>query len=203
MEYWNDLITEKSWKILQDIKGKFNFVLIGGWANYLWTRKFKSKDIDMVIDFETLDKLKKEYSLGKNDNLKKYEIKIDEIDIEIYVSFYSSLAIPLEKLRKTKIENFDVVKIEDLLILKQGAAIDREYSEKGKKDVLDILSLLFYCDIDFKDYLNRLKELKKEEFYDKLIKIIKDFQDYKRFDMTPREFKIKKERLLGMLKKNK
>src|SRR3989344_593700 len=196
MEYWNDLITEKSWKILQDIKGKFDFILIGGWANYLWTKKFKSKDIDIVIDFETLDKLKKEYNLRKNDVLKKYEIKIDEIDIDIYVPFYSNLTIPLEKLRKTKIENFDVVKIEDLLILKQGATIDREYSEKGKKDKLDILSLLFYCDVDFKDYMNRLKELKKEEFYNRLVKIIKGFQEYNYFNMSPRELKIKKNRLL-------
>jgi len=203
MEYWNDLITERSWKILQEIKGKFNFILIGGWANYLWTRKFKSKDIDIVIDFETLDKLKKEYNLRKNDVLKKYEIKIDEIDIDIYVPFYSNLTIPLEKLRKTKIENFDVVKIEDLLILKQGATIDREYSEKGKKDILDILSSLFYCEIDFEDYLNRLKELKREEFYDRLTNIIKDFQGYNYFNLTPRELKLKKEKLLVLLKKTK
>jgi len=203
MEYWNDLITERSWKILQEIKGKFNFILIEGWANYLWTRKFKSKDIDIVIDFETLDKLKKEYNLRKNDVLKKYEIKIDEIDIDIYVPFYSNLTIPLEKLRKTKIENFDVVKIEDLLILKQGATIDREYSEKGKKDILDILSSLFYCEIDFEDYLNRLKELKREEFYDRLTNIIKDFQGYNYFNLTPRELKLKKEKLLVLLKKTK
>src|SRR3989344_6276432 len=203
MEYWNDLITERSWKILQEIKGKSNFILIGGWANYLWTRKFKSKDIDIVIDFETLDKLKKEYNLRKNDVLKKYEIKIDEIDIDIYVPFYSNLTIPLEKLRKTKIENFDVVKIEDLLILKQGATIDREYSEKGKKDILDILSSLFYCEIDFEDYLNRLKELKREEFYDRLTNIIKDFQGYNYFNLTPRELKLKKEKLLVLLKKTK
>ena len=201
MEYWNDLITEKSWKILQDIKGKFDFILTGGWANYLWTKKFKSKDIDIVIDFETLDRLKKEYNIGKNEKLKKYEIKINEIDIDIYVIFYSNLAIPLEKLRKTKIENFDVVKIEDLLILKQGAEIDREESEKGEKDRLDILSLLFYCDIDFKDYLYRLKELKKEEFYERLIKIVRDFQEYKYFNMPPRELKIKKRDLLEKLRK--
>ena len=65
----------------------------------------------------------------------------------------------------------------------------------------DILSLLFYCDIDFKDYLNRLKELKKKEFYDRLIKIVKDFQEYKYFDFTPRELKMKKNELLNKLKR--
>ena len=201
MEYWNDLITEKSWKILQEIGGKFHFILIGGWANYLWTKKFKSKDIDIVVEFKTLEKLKLEYDLRKNDKLKKYEIKINEIDIDIYVTFYSNLAIPLEKLRKTKIENFDVVKIEDLLILKQGAEISRGESEKGEKDRLDILSLLFYCEVDFKDYLKRLGELKKKEFHEKLTKIIKDFQEYKYFNMAPREFKIKKKGLLEKLRK--
>src|SRR3989338_4382424 len=154
MEYWNELITEKSWKILQEIKGKFNFLLIGGWANYLWTKQLKSKDIDIVVDFSTLEELKQNYDLRKNDNLKKYEIKISEIDIDIYVIHYSKLALPLEKLRATQIEGFNVVKSEELLILKQGAHIDRKESEKGEKDRLDILGLLLFCDINFKDYFS-------------------------------------------------
>ena len=133
--------------------------------------------------------------------LARLSMKINEIDIDINVPFYSNLAIPLEKLRKTKIENFDVVKIEDLFILKQGAEIDRGESEKGEKDKLDILSLLFYCDVDFKDYMNRLKELKKEEFYNRLVKIIKGFQEYNYFNMSPRELKIKKDNLLEKLRK--
>ncbi len=200
MEYWNDLITEKSWKILQKIKGKFEFILIGGWANYLWTKKFKSKDIDIVVDFNTLKRLKEHYNLRKNDSLKKYEIKINEIDIDIYVTFYSELTISLDKIRKTKIENFDVAKVEDLLILKQGAELDRKASEKGEKDKLDILSLVFFCDIDLKDYLKRLKEIKKEEFYHNLMKLIKNFKEYNYFNMTTRELKVKKESLLKKLK---
>ncbi len=199
MEYWNDLIVEKSWKILQELKGKFNFILIGGWANYFWTKKFKSKDIDIIIDFDTLDKIKKIYNLRKNENLKRYEIKIDEVDIDIYVVFYSNLTIPLEQIRKTKIEGFDVVKIEDLLILKQGAEVERRESEKGEKDRLDILSLLFYCDIDFNEYCKILKKIKKEGLYDKLIKIVRDFKEYKYFNITPRELKLKKEEVLGGL----
>src|SRR3989338_3965005 len=100
MEYWHDLITERSWKILQEIKGKFDFVLIGGWATYLWARSLKSKDIDIVIDFSVLEKLKKEYSLSKNDNLRKYEINMGEIDIDIYVPYYSQLAVPAEDIKK-------------------------------------------------------------------------------------------------------
>jgi len=202
MEYWNDFITEQSWKILQELKGKFNFILIGGWANYLWTKKFKSKDIDIVIDFNTLSELKKLYNLRKNDNLKKYEIKTDEIDIDIYVAHYSNLTIPLEQLRTTKIEAFTVVKLEDLLILKQGAFTNRKHSEKGEKDKLDILSILFYTDINFKEYNKILKKLKKESFYNELIKLIKDFKEPEHFNMTPRELKLKKQDILKKLKKD-
>lgn len=201
MEYWNDLIVERSWKILQELKGKFKFILIGGWANYFWTKKFKSKDIDVIVDFDTLDKIKKEYDLRKNENLKKYEIKIDEVDIDIYVAFYSDLAIPVETIRSTKIEGFSVVKIEDLLVLKQGAEIDRKESEKGEKDRLDILSLLFYCDIDFKEYSRILKGIKREDFYDRLIKIVKGFRENKHFAMTPRELRLEKEEIIKKLKK--
>ncbi|MEK6868552.1 MAG: hypothetical protein AABX98_07040 [Nanoarchaeota archaeon] len=50
MEFWNSLLTEKSWKILQDLKKeKFRFIVIGGWAAYLWTQQHKSKDIDIIL----------------------------------------------------------------------------------------------------------------------------------------------------------
>ncbi|MBI4139644.1 hypothetical protein HY483_01640, partial [Candidatus Woesearchaeota archaeon] len=69
MEFWNSDLTEKSWSILQDIqKEKFRFVLIGGWASYLWTKQHKSRDIDIIIpDYKELEILKKKYSLNKND----------------------------------------------------------------------------------------------------------------------------------------
>ena len=87
MEYWNIIITEKSWRILQKIRKEINFVLIGGWAAYLWTKSHKSKDIDIVVDFKELYNLKFNYNLKKNDALKKYEITVDEVDIDIYVPF--------------------------------------------------------------------------------------------------------------------
>ena len=48
--YYQDLITEKSWQILIRLKSKIDFVLIGGWAVYLYTKGLKSKDIDIVIE---------------------------------------------------------------------------------------------------------------------------------------------------------
>ena len=110
MEFWNSLLTEKSWRIMQELKKeKFRFIVIGGWAAYLWTKQHKSKDIDVIIpDFKELETLSKKYPLSKNDNLKKYEIKIEEIDIDIYLPYYSKLALPVQVIAKntTRIESF-------------------------------------------------------------------------------------------------
>jgi len=139
MEFWNSLLTEKSWNILLELsKEPFDFILIGGWAAYLWTNLHKSKDVDIVLeDIQALDYLKKKYNLKKNDNLKKYEIQFEEIDVDIYVPFYSKLAIPAEEIKKyaTRIKGLKVVKPEALLILKQGAELERKESVKGNKDI--------------------------------------------------------------------
>jgi len=37
--YWPDYITRKSWERLNELKQEFDFVLIGGWAFYLYIRE--------------------------------------------------------------------------------------------------------------------------------------------------------------------
>ena len=206
MEFWNSALTEKSWKILLQLKEKnFDFVVIGGWAAYLWTNLHKSKDIDIVVkNFKELAFLKKNYNLAKNDNLKKYEIKIEEIDIDIYVPFFSKLTIPADEIGKYAgiIQNFKVAKPEALLILKQGAEHDREKSVKGEKDRIDIMALLCYADINFGEYFKLLKEYNLEYFYEKLKRIILNFKEIKYIDMNPRQFKLKKQDIINKLKKS-
>ncbi|MBS3141733.1 hypothetical protein J4405_06350 [Candidatus Woesearchaeota archaeon] len=199
-EYWNSLLTEKSWKILHELKN-YDFILIGGWAVYLHAHKQKSKDIDIVVGIKELEKLK-EYGLNKNDNLKKYEIKKEEIDIDIYAEYYSKLTIPAENIKDyaVKIEGFKVASKELLLILKQGAFKNREFSVKGEKDRIDIISLLF-SEIDFDNYCKILKKYKLESFFDELKKVLVNFKDYNALNLNPREFKIKKNKILEELKK--
>jgi len=202
MEYWHDIITEKSWNLLQNIKKKFDFIVIGGWATYLWTKALKSKDIDIIIDFKTLDKLKTEYNLKKNDNLKKYELIIDEIDIDIYVPYYSKLSLPIKIIEKniTKLHGFKIVLPEILLILKQSAELEREFTKKGQKDRLDILSLLLNVNINFKEYLKLLNENNLVGYNKRLIRIITSFKEYNYFNLNPRTYKLKKEKILKKLK---
>jgi len=202
MEFWNSLLTEKSWKILQELNKKYRFIVIGGWAIYLWTKQQKSKDIDIVVEINELQKLKQN-NLIKNDRLKKYEIKLEEIDVDIYVEYFSELAIPVSDLKKysSKVEGFSVVLPEVLLILKQKAEIDREYSVKGEKDRIDIMSILLFTKFDFKRYKIILKNYKLESYIDKLIKLVSEFSDYTKFGLTPRKLKLRKKKIIEELRK--
>lgn len=202
MEFWNSQLTEKSWEILQELKRKYNFILIGGWATYIWTKQQKSKDIDIAVDIKELQVLKTE-KLMKNDHLKKYEIKYGEIDVDIYASYFSKLTIPIEDLKQysKKTEGFNVVIPEALLILKQGAEIERRNSVKGEKDKIDIISLLFLSDIDFKKYKSILEKYSLKNYLNELTAILKNFKEHNALNLTPREFKLRKEKIIALLRK--
>jgi len=96
--------------------------------------------------------------LKKNERLKKYEIKFQEISVDIYLPYFSKIVIPPEDLMKTLavIHGFKTPKIEELLILKQQAEIERKNSIKGLKDRVDIMCLLLSENIDFKRYSDLL-----------------------------------------------
>lgn len=159
MAYYHDLITEKSWEKLRELRKQYSFVLIGGWAVYLYTKGLKSRDIDFICGYKELEKLKNDYDLIKNDRLRKYEIHIGEFDIDIYVPFFSNLGVPVEELQNmAKLhEGFWVLWPEPLLILKQKAYEDRRHSAKGRKDFIDIVSLL-KNGVDLKKYKDLLKQ---------------------------------------------
>ena len=165
-------MTQKSWQILTSIKKEFEFILIGGWAVYLYTQAQKSKDIDIVIDFSVLDKLRTKYDLVKNERLKKYQIKKEGIDIDIYLPHYSNLGPPVEEIFKyqTALESFHVPVPEVLLITKQNAYKYRLGSIKGEKDKLDIISLLLLNEFDFTFYKKLLRDYKLD--FLKLTKVI-------------------------------
>lgn len=204
MEFWPELLTKASWERLVLLKKEFNFILIGGWAAYLHTGLHKSKDIDIVVDYDVLKKLEQKYDLIKNSRLKKYEIKSGKFDIDIYVPYFSNLAIPLEDLDKQTIiiKGIQTLKAEPLLILKQGAEIDRRNSIKGEKDAIDIITIILRSDINWKIYAKLLKKYKKENFKDELIFVINNFSDknihYLGIDFN--KFKKWKKKIIQLLK---
>lgn len=134
-EFYHDLITEKSFEILQQLKKKLNFILIGGWAIFLYSKTLKSKDIDLIVDYDELEKIRKDFQLFKNERLKKYEIRIGEIDVDIYLPHFSKLGFPAEEIRNytQSVEGFIVPVPEILLILKTIALTERKGTAKGGK----------------------------------------------------------------------
>lgn len=201
MPYYQDLITEKSFKILQNLKRKYNFILIGGWAVFLYTHSLKSKDIDIVVDYEDLEKLRKEFMLVKNDRLKKYEIVIEEIDIDIYLPFYSDLGIAVEGIsgHVKNVEGFSVPRPEILLILKQKAYRDRAGSPKGEKDKIDIFSLLKSAQIDFAFYKKMITKGNLKGYLEELENLLRMTIEASELGLNQFSFsKLKKRVLKGL-----
>ncbi|MEK7616215.1 MAG: hypothetical protein AAB420_03355 [Patescibacteria group bacterium] len=163
-EFYHNIITEKSFQFLQTLRAQYRFVLIGGWAVFLYTRSLKSKDIDIIVEYGELGRLGETYEVRKNDRLKKYEIKTGEFDVDVYVAHYSELGIPAETIvrRAQDREGFLVPPLELLLLLKLHAWLERRGSAKGRKDELDILSLAFSPECDWKAYAELVKECKLE-----------------------------------------
>lgn len=194
---YHDLITEKSWKVLQEFKRKFRFILIGGWAVYLYTQALKSKDIDLICQYEELQKLKEQYELIKNDRLKKYEIHIGEFDIDIYTPFFSELGIPAEDLETMTrvVEGFTVLEPEALLILKQKAYEERKHSHKGEKDKIDIIALLRDA-ADFQKYKILIKHYKLSSYEKNLRHILEETQEAPELGLNKHAFAKLKSRLL-------
>lgn len=200
-EFYHDLITEKSFKTLQDLKRKFDFILIGGWAIFLYTKALKSKDIDIIIDYNELENFKKEFSIFKNERLKKYEAKTEGIDIDIYLPFFSDLSFPIEEIKNylQSIEGFKVPIPEILLILKVKAYLERKGTTKGEKDLLDIFTLLSDEKIDWEKHKELIKKYNLGDINQKLKEIISSAKAIPQLNLLNHQISKLKRKILEKL----
>lgn len=139
----------------------------------MYSKKMKSKYIDIIINYNELGKLKEKYQIIKNDRLKKYEINLGEFDIDIYLPRYSDIGFPLENIidNAQNIEGFIVPRIEILLLLKLRAYQDRKNSIKGEKDKIDIISLLDSVEINWK-YFKKIEQELGINLSDEIMEIL-------------------------------
>ncbi|MEW6222411.1 MAG: nucleotidyltransferase [Candidatus Hadarchaeota archaeon] len=158
VEFWRDEAVERSWDVLKRLQKVADFVTIGGWGVYLWARKLKSRDIDIYMDQNNFYRLQAEalkWSLHvkRNPRLKKFEVVVDGVEVDIYTPFMCNLVVPCLDIFREKmisnVEGFKVATPEVLLLLKAQAAGERWGSEKGMKDRMDIISLLAFVDLKF------------------------------------------------------
>ena len=176
MEFWNSDITEESWNKLQEMRKSFDFILIGGWAIYVYTKMHKSKDIDIIVDYDVHRSLGSLGKVQKNDRLHKYEIKSERFDIDVYLPGYSKLALPPEEIFKDlnrRVEGFRVPTPEALMVLKLGAAKERLKSIKGEKDAIDILSMLFFSDFNPELFKKIVEKNRGNEYVRLLLSILR------------------------------
>ena len=201
MKYYHDLITEKSFKILQDLKRKFDFILIGGWAIFLYTKSLKSKDIDIIVDYDELEKFKKEFDIVKNERLKKYEAKVEQIDIDIYLPYYSNIGLPVEEVKKytQSVEGFNIPMPEVLLILKTYTFFQRKNTTKGRKDLIDIFSLLSKEIINWQEYKELIKKYNLEEINKKLKELISSTKNLPELNLLNHQLSRLKRKILENL----
>ena len=201
MEYWHELITEKSFNLLKELKRDYKFILIGGWAVFLYTKALKSKDIDIVLDFDQLSELKKRFLVLKNERLRKYEIKKEGIDIDIYLPYYSDPGLPPQEIKKftTTKEGFIVPVPEVLLILKLNVFKNRRGSPKGEKDKIDIFSLLSLVDLNWQKFKEILQIYRKEELKEDLVNLLKSTRQLKAIGLSSHKMARLKKRILAEL----
>lgn len=206
MAYYHDIITEQSWQELQRLKRNVDFVLIGGWAAYLYTHSLKSKDIDIVIDYDQLRDLRRLYACCKNERLKKYEAVKEEVQIDIYVPHYSELGIPVEDLirQTTEREGFTVLKLPYLVALKIYTLSQRARSSKGRKDFIDIMALLQKDDSAIQEAGDLLYKYQLMSSLDTLFDIATERKDLPELNLNAHGYSVvrkKLEQLRGIVRK--
>lgn len=166
VELWREEVVERSWSVLRQLHELARLVVIGGWGVYFWTKKLKSRDVDVCIDQANFYKLQstlleKGIIVKRNPRLKKFEAIVENVEVDIYTPFMSNLVVPCLDILSgdfiSNIEGFNVAIPEILLLLKAQAAEERWNSEKGMKDRIDIISLLAFADLK-PDLLKKLAE---------------------------------------------
>lgn len=130
-------------------------ILIGGWATQLRVGGEISKDVDLIINSDSLrGKLKtvlQDYSENQiHGGGKKVRGTVDGIHVDAYIPHESILGqkLKLDVATLAKHTESDVVRgwllltIEAHLVTKFAAVLDRPDSEKGSKDAREIVALI-------------------------------------------------------------
>lgn len=202
MNYYHNLITQKSWQLLKKLRQEYDFILIGGWAVFLYTHALKSKDIDLILEYQELQRLKEEFEISKNERLKKYEAKSEGLDIDIYLPYYSNPGLPAEELKnfQTFQEGFKTVEKELLAILKAKVLLARKDSVKGRKDLTDLVSLLRLPEFDWQKYQSLINKYDLEALAKTIFDLLGNTTSLEELNLNPYQMSQLKKKILSQLR---
>lgn len=163
-KYYNDFEADKSMELLKELSTAVDFVLIGGWAVNFYVKMQKSKDVDVVIPAEALAYFKA-YGINKH-GINAFYSTIRGITVDIFVQGFSDreLTIPTNRIlvAYNTIENVKVIEKEMLMLLKLCGYFSND-KIKIEKDIIDVVSLLFYGEIDLNKVKRYIEEYNIEE----------------------------------------
>jgi hypothetical protein len=163
-QYYNDN-TSFSNEVLHKISKNADFVLIGGWAVHAYVGAQRSLDIDIAVDYKSLDYFKT-YEMQKYQNMDVNYVKIDGITVDLFIPEFTDkdLPFPVSAILSNylKIDNIKVVKKEFLLILKLWGYFSNDET-KLNKDIIDVVSLLFYGDVEMNEVKRLIERYKLEK----------------------------------------
>ncbi|HWS25833.1 MAG TPA: hypothetical protein VN259_04585, partial [Xanthomonadales bacterium] len=158
-----------------------DLVYIGGIAVYLHavnheqTREFAeaTHDADFYISLANLGDLRSIEEVTTNKRLAKQEFHKSGFAFDVYAERQSDLPVPYSTVAAHAVE-YDGVKVaalEELLVLKLAAAVDRHASEHGRKDAKDAIRILILAtEIDFDP--KRAAAFMSDKHFDRLSKIV-------------------------------
>lgn len=200
-QFWNNEKTDASLRTLQFIAGKIDFVLIGGWAVYLYTDAQRSEDVDIAVGIPAL-KFFKDYGIRDYEGINiKYSV-VDGTVVDLFIQEYADrdLPLPVKEILEDYtmfMGNIKTVNREMLLLLKLWGYF-REDETKLRKDIIDVISLMLYGDINIKKFGALLKKhrIAKRRGIDVLLEYLDKgdtLLDY--IDMESREYRKRKDEL--------
>lgn len=159
----NDLAKAKAQAIevcLRDLTAKFAeqpcLIVIGGFAIKTYGAERFSQDGDIMVDFRTLGELRDQFILHKNPRLGKEQFLLSTgAEVDVYVENQHRFRVPFDEIQAyaTRRDDLWVACPEHLLVLKLDAAKDRRHTDKGDKDIEDILLLLTKATFENKQLL--------------------------------------------------
>lgn len=138
-----------------------DLVYIGGIAVYLHAVNHQASepfaeattDADLYISLANLSDLRNIEELTQNPRLSKQEFRKGGFSFAVYAERQSKLPVPYSQVMAHAV-NYDAVRVaalEELLVLKLEAAVDRHASAHGQKDAKDVIRILFLsqlCGLD-------------------------------------------------------
>lgn len=185
----SDTELEKLWNLVDHLGYDLEpSILIGGWATQLRVGGEISKDVDLIINSDTLrGKLRTvlaDYSENQiHGGGKKVRGTVDGIHVDAYIPHESVLGqkLKLDVATLAKYAESDVVRgwllltIEAHLVTKFAAVLDRPDSEKGSKDAREIVALI-QKGVDSKTCIEVMFEASSSEPEQVLAHLVKIFE---------------------------